>query len=189
MFLLFLLAQVVTRTETGEVMITNVPEAGEAVHAAPVSEPVECTEYDHIIAYYCDMYMVDPALIKIVIEKESEFNPNAVSSSGAIGLMQLMPKTAEILGVKDPYDPWENIEGGVKFLKYLLDTFDGNVEFALAGYHAGPGAVERAHGVPPIPETVAYVDYIMGRYSPGSRNNPVRLSITEEGTPLITNRE
>lgn len=182
-------AQVVTETETGGVMITNVPDTEEAVHAAQAKEPVECNEYDHIIAYYCDMYMVDPTLVKIVIEKESEFNPNAVSASGAIGLMQLMPTTAEILGVKDPYDPWENIEGGVKFLRFLLDTFNGNVEFALAGYHAGPGAVQRAQGVPCIPETVAYVDYIMGRYSPGSRNSSVRLSITEEGTPLITNRE
>jgi soluble lytic murein transglycosylase-like protein len=187
MFMLFLVAQVMTKSPTGEVMITNVQDVENTI-SAPVQEPIECNDYDHIIAYYCDIYQVDPALIKIVIEKESEFNPNAVSSSGAIGLMQLMPQTAEILGVKDPYDPWENIEGGVRFLKYLLDTFEGNVEYALAGYHAGPGTVQKAQGVPAIPETVAYVDYIMSRYSPGSRSNPVRLSITEEGTPLITNR-
>lgn len=169
-------------------MITNVPETADVMQAVPVLEPVVCNEYDHIIAYYCDIYSVDPELVKIVIQKESEFNPNAVSRSGAIGLMQLMPKTAEILGVKDPYDPWENIEGGVKFLRYLLDSFDGDVEFALAGYHAGPGAVQRAQGIPPIPETIEYVDFIMSRYSPESRDNPVRLSITEDGTPLITNR-
>lgn len=188
MLLFFLLAQVVTESATGEVMITNVLEVQEGIQAAPVQEPFVCNEYDHIIAYYCDQYAVDPDLVKVVIQKESEFNPNAVSRSGAIGLMQLMPKTAEILGVHDPYDPWENIEGGVKFLRYLLDTFDGDVEFALAAYHAGPGAVQRAQGVPPIPETVEYVDYIMSRYSSGSRNNPVRLSLTEDGTPLITNR-
>jgi soluble lytic murein transglycosylase-like protein len=188
MLIVFLIAQVVTEQAGGEVMITNVPETEEAIQAAPAREPFVCNDYDHIIAYYCEQYAVDPGLVKIVIEKESEFNPNAVSRSGAIGLMQLMPQTAEILGVKDPYDPWENIEGGVKFLRYLLDTFDGDVEFALAGYHAGPGAVQRAHGIPPIPETVEYVDYIMSRYSPTSRDNPVRLSISEDGTPLITNR-
>jgi soluble lytic murein transglycosylase-like protein len=188
MLILFLFAQVVTENASGEIMITNVAESEKVIQANPVREPVACSDYDHIIAYYCEQYAVDAGLVKIVIEKESEFNPNAVSRSGAMGLMQLMPKTAEILGVKDAYDPWENIEGGVKFLRYLLDTFDGDVEFALAAYHAGPGAVQRAHGIPPIPETIEYVDYIMSRYSPTSRDNPVRLSISEDGTPLITNR-
>ena len=187
MLILFLLAQVLTHEENGEVMISNVPNV-ECADYEPVREPLECNDYDHIIAYYCDIYRVDPVLVKIVIQKESEFNPNAVSRSGAMGLMQLMPQTAEILGVKDPYDPWENIEGGVKFLRDLLDSFAGDVELALAAYHAGPGAVWRAEGVPPIPETVEYVDYIMSRYSPGSRSNPVRLSITEDGVPMITNR-
>jgi soluble lytic murein transglycosylase-like protein len=188
MFILVLFTQVVTEHANGEVMISNVQDVQESIQAVPVHEPFVCNEYDDIIGYYCDQYAVDPELVKILIQKESEFNPNAVSRSGAIGLMQLMPKTAEILGVKDPYDPWENIEGGVKFLRYLLDTFDGDVEFAIAAYHAGPGAVQRAQGVPPIPETVEYVDFIMTRYTGSARDNPVRLSLTEDGTPLITNR-
>jgi soluble lytic murein transglycosylase-like protein len=126
--------------------------------------------------------------VRLVIEKESEFNPRAVSRSGAIGLMQLMPETAEILGVKNPYNPRENIRGGVKYLRDLFNIFDNDLELTLAAYHAGPGIVRRLNRIPAIPATIEYVDYILSRYGAARKKNPIYFLLTEEGTPLLTNR-
>jgi soluble lytic murein transglycosylase-like protein len=184
MIILLLLGQIISTTRAGNVLFTNIPLAG---HANVTQREFVCEEYDHIIKHYSQLYDVDPELIKIVIRKESEFNPRAVSRSGAIGLMQLMPETARGLGVKDPYNPRENIKGGVKYLSYLLGVFEEDLELALAAYHAGPGLVRRLKRVPQIPATREYVDYILSRYGRGHKKNPVYFSITEEGTPHFTN--
>jgi soluble lytic murein transglycosylase-like protein len=103
---------------------------------------------------------VDPALVRAVIHAESAFRPDVTSHKGAAGLMQLMPLTAEELGVADRYNPEENIFGGVKYLAQLLDQFNGDIKLAAAAYNAGPGAVVRHGGVPPYAETLAYVERV-----------------------------
>jgi soluble lytic murein transglycosylase-like protein len=107
---------------------------------------------------------LDPALVIAVVSVESGFRPQAVSPKGAQGLMQLMPRTAESLGVVDAFDPEENLDGGVRHLVQLLTQYDGDVERALAAYNAGEGAVRRHHGVPPYRETRAYVKKVLERY-------------------------
>ena len=116
--------------------------------------------YDALIEENAKVHDVSPHLVRAVIQQESAFNPNARSHKGAMGLMQLMPATATELGVSDPYDPSENIRGGVTYLKGLLTRFAQNVELALAAYNAGPGAVTKYGAVPPYRETQNYVTKI-----------------------------
>jgi hypothetical protein len=104
---------------------------------------------------------VDPTLVESVIRAESAFNPSAVSRTGARGLMQLMPKTAVALGVRDSFNPRENIDGGVRHLRYLLDRYPGNLPLAVAAYNAGEGAVDAYRGIPPYAETQQYVQRVL----------------------------
>jgi hypothetical protein len=131
---------------------------------------------------------VDPGLVQSVIRAESAFNPHAVSIKGAQGLMQLMPRTAQSLGVRNSFDPRENIEGGVRHLRYLMDRFPGNLPLAIAAYNAGEGAVQRYQGIPPYAETQQYVQKVLALSGGGSGSAaPVFKYELSDGTVTYTN--
>ncbi len=134
----------------------------------PNAEVPKATQFDQIISEAAKTYGVDENLVRAVIKAESNFNPSAVSPKGAMGLMQLMPGTADMLNVKNPYDPKDNVFGGVKYLRSMLDRFGGDTTSAIAAYNAGPKAVETYDGIPPYRETQDYVKRILGMLSPGS---------------------
>jgi hypothetical protein len=122
------------------------------------------TRYDREIRRIGMRYNVDPSLIKAIIHTESAFDNQAVSRCGAQGLMQLMPETAEELQVANPFNPWENIDGGTRYFRSLLDSFNEDLILSLAAYNAGPGVVARTGGVPRIPETLQYINRVLKRY-------------------------
>ncbi len=126
--------------------------------------PVAPAQIDALVQQNAANWQVDPALIKAVIANESGFNANATSGVGAQGLMQLMPGTAAGLGVRDAYDPAQNVAGGARYLRGLLDRFGGDARLAVAAYNAGPGAVEKYGDVPPYAETKHYVQNVLASY-------------------------
>jgi soluble lytic murein transglycosylase-like protein len=151
--------------EDGVVHLTNVPdgkydlvlkESWERFHPR-----ISLEKYDPLIWKAAERYSVDYALVKAVIRAESNFNPQAVSRAGAKGLMQLMPGTANALGVNNSFHPEDNIQAGVRHLRYLLDLFKGNLPLTLAAYNAGENAVSRYNGIPPYQETKEYVQRVL----------------------------
>ena len=128
--------------------------------------PVTAAAMKPIIDREATKQKVDAGLVRAVVEAESAYSPCAVSPVGAMGLMQLMPATAESLQVTDPYDPSQNITAGTQYLKQMLERYGGDIAKALAAYNAGPARVDAAGGVPPIPETQEYVRKIMGKIGP-----------------------
>lgn len=155
--------------EEGVLHLTNVPTEINAQYVLVLREkPVhfiagtDITKYDRIIERAADKYQVDSSLIKAVIKAESNFNHQAVSPVGARGLMQLMPATASSLQVSDSFHPENNIEGGVRYLRYLLNLYRGNLSLALSAYNAGEGAVSRYNNqIPPYRETQVYIQRVM----------------------------
>jgi hypothetical protein len=123
-------------------------------------QPIFKSKFDSIIVEAAKKFDVDAALVSAVIKAESDFNAREVSDKGARGLMQLMPSTAERFGVTDSYDPVANIYGGVRYLRWLLKTFNGNADLAVAAYNAGEGNVWKYNGVPPFRETINYINRI-----------------------------
>ncbi|MBL8177915.1 MAG: lytic transglycosylase domain-containing protein [Bryobacterales bacterium] len=146
----------------------NVNMAAASMPIAPAAQdcdPMRQEEVTPLIKEAAGREQIKEELVRAVIERESAFRPCAVSPKGAQGLMQLMPATAAELGVQDPFDARQNINGGTRYLKRLLDRYQGKVELALAAYNAGPGAVDKAGGVPAIDETRAYILNIMNKFA------------------------
>jgi hypothetical protein len=122
---------------------------------------VDKLQIQNIISQVAREQNIDASLLRAVVEAESDFNPHELSNKGAQGLMQLMPDTAKELGVTNPFDPYQNLTGGAKYLGQMIRKYEGNIELALAAYNAGPGNVDRAGGVPNFAETKNYVDKIL----------------------------
>lgn len=151
----------------GTVHVTNVPSdrrfsplANKRNYHASITD----RELEDAVSHYAQEYQLSPALVMAVIKVESDFNPLVISKAGAVGLMQLIPETAIQHGVKNLYDTRDNVAGGVKHLRYLLDRYHGNVRLALAAYNAGQRKVDRYRQIPPYQETRSYVQKVMGYY-------------------------
>src|SRR5208283_1078078 len=153
-------------------------------------------DIDAAIEQAATRHNVDPSLVRSVVKVESDFNPNAVSRKGAMGLMQLMPSTARSLNVSNPFDPQQNVDAGVRHLRTLLDNYGGNVQLSLAAYNAGMGAVSRSAGVPHFRETQNYVRRITNLYNGGGEtifgspvHDPVHVQRDARGVLYISNTE
>ena len=148
------------------------------------SNAIPLAEIDELVHHTADRFQVDPQLVHAIIKVESAYNPRAVSRKGAMGLMQLIPATAQRFGVANPFDPKQNLEGGVTYLSYLLNLFGGDLALSLAAYNAGENAVLRRGGIPWIPETQNYVRKVTELYSPGTLVPPAKQQRPNE--PLKT---
>jgi soluble lytic murein transglycosylase len=167
----------------GTIAFTNVP-SDQRFKAVPSERPTrgiprDASHLAPVVARHSSMYEVDPALVWAVMKAESDFDPKAVSPAGAVGLMQLMPETAQRLAV-DPYDPEDNIAGGTRYLRYLLDRFRGNLPLALAAYNAGATRVEASRALPAIDETRRYVAKVLRFYRRFAQTLPGRAPQTAQ---------
>ena len=141
-------------------LLSQTEQKNRTVSAGPGTE-----EIAKMVRVAAQKYGVDPKLALAVAQTESNMTADAVSPAGAVGIMQLMPETARAMGVRNIYDPRENIDGGMKYLKQMLTTFNGDIEKSVAAYNAGPGSVTKYAGVPPYSETQAYVGKVLALYS------------------------
>jgi soluble lytic murein transglycosylase-like protein len=161
---------------------------------APAARPVRGRvfsqqEIDAAIDQAASRHNVDPSLVRAVIKVESNFNPNAVSRKGAMGLMQLMPQTARLLNVSNPFDPEQNVDAGVRQLKQLMENYGGDVKLTLAAYNAGPRAVARSAGVPHYAETRQYVKRITQLYYGGTDSSEDRILGSGFHEPIQVERD
>ncbi|MDD5369949.1 MAG: lytic transglycosylase domain-containing protein [Anaerolineaceae bacterium] len=157
------------QSRLGSTGVASASPTGEGITIAGASSTYGSTggssgKFADLVDQAARRYDLHPGLINAVIQAESSFNPNSISSAGAQGLMQLMPGTAHSLGVSNPLDPAQNIEGGARYLRQLIDQF-GDVKLAVAAYNSGPGAVQRYQGIPPYRETQVYVNRVMEYFS------------------------
>lgn len=173
------------RDAQGQDVYINVSPAAPARRAL-TAEAATPPLIQTLVRNAADHFRVDPKLVDAMIRVESAYNPRAVSSKGAMGLMQLIPSTAASLGVENPFDPRENIRGGVTFLRSLLDRFNGNIKLSLAAYNAGPNRVAEDGGIPAIPETERYVRKVTSLYrvAKGSEAKSARNAPDEQPTPI-----
>lgn len=146
----------------GKISFTNVPVVSRYLYyqAEPGEAKGQTTAVADLINHYADMYGIDSDLVRAVVKTESNFDADAVSACGAIGLMQLHPQTIKDLAVGDPFNPSANIAAGTRYLRRMLRRFNGDLDLALAAYNSGPATVERYNGIPPYPETRAYVQKV-----------------------------
>jgi len=158
--------------QNGVVHFTNVLTTSESDYRIYVKEQRDdsygifsANHYDRFIREASDLYSISYPLLKAIIKAESDFNPRAVSKKGALGLMQLMPENIKAMNISDPFDPWENIMGGARYFRKMLDRFEGKLSLSLAAYNAGPTTVERYnHRIPPYKETENYVEKVLKFY-------------------------
>ena len=144
------------------VRFEEIPEPPAALPVAPAMAPVRTVSLEEIVTSASNRYGIDPDIVLSLIHAESAFDPNAISPKGAQGLMQLMPETATSMGVGNPMDAAANVEGGTRYLRELLTLYHEDLTKALAAYNAGPARVQQFHGVPPYPETIAYINRVVG---------------------------
>jgi soluble lytic murein transglycosylase len=173
--------------EPKRIAVAQPSAAGES---RPSSPSTFSSTFSDIINDACDKHGVDPALVHAIVKVESDFNAYAVSRKGAMGLMQLMPQTAVELNVRNSFNPSENIYGGVKYLRYLLDRYEGNLQLALAAYNSGETNVRKWGTVPPFPETQQYVKKILRIYNGNCKTPTPRYTIFvgygTDGTLVLT---
>ena len=172
------------KPRTGDGAQTTYAVHGSTAVLANAGSTTKSAPYEASITEHARRQQVAADLVRAVIQVESAFNPVAVSSKGAMGLMQLMPATARELGVRNPFDPDQNIRGGVAYLRRLLDRYNGNVELALAAYNAGMGNVEKYGDVPPFKETKSYVKKITGAAPPAPVNVIYKWMELVNGKPV-----
>ena len=155
----------------GVMHFTNAPTSNEHEYKVYIKERTAVSgdfqstdKYDHFISDAAEQTGVDFPLLKAMIKAESDFNPQAVSRKGAMGLMQIMPENFKMLDLKNPFDPWENIKAGARYFQQLYERFDGHLALSLAAYNAGPTVVDRYKKIPPYQETEEYVRRVLRYY-------------------------